>query len=80
MTVVVAPVMLNPKILAPRFCIHAFGSLALIDHPDFLRPDPNCDEPQHQVGQIGVTTFPAVYQKAGKMRPYFGQIFPRGLE
>lgn len=80
MDTVVSPVMLNPKILVPRFSIIVAASSAKVPSElQVLIPQVRPDSPQTNAGATIATTFPAVYHNRGIARPTFGQIFPRGL-
>lgn len=76
-----SPVLLNPRILVPRFVLRTFFSSAQVPvFHSYLNAAIPVGSIEKRCGVIGVTTFPAVYQVQNGGIPAFGQIYPRGLD
>lgn len=79
MHTIFSPVLLNPKILVPRFRLKTYftsGQIPILFDPVNIP----VGAIEFRCGTMGVVTFPAVYRLQTGGIPAFGQIYPRGLD
>jgi hypothetical protein len=78
MNTIFSPVLLNPRILVPRFRFKTYFTSGQI--PAFFDPvNIPTGAVESRCGVMGAVTFPAVYHLQTGGIPAFGQIYPRGL-